>query len=153
MSKNFVVKDNCVSAEEFLYLRKLLGWHVYDTEEARLALRGSVFSVGIYCSGTIVGMGRIIGDSRICFYFQDIMVHPSYQNKGIGTMVMKKLLAFIQENAASEAYVGLMAKLGKAVFYEKFGFVSRPNDLMGPGMILPSFDPDTIGNYIDSDNF
>lgn len=153
MQQLFSVKNNCVSAEEFLYLRKLLGWCIYDLEELRVGLRGSVFNVGIYRFDTIVGMGRIVGDSRICFYLQDIMVDPSFQNQGIGTVIVASLLAYIQTNAVNSAYVGLMSKLGKSGFYERFGFVSRPNDQMGPGMVIPCFDSDTVGNQTASNNF
>ena len=67
------------------------------------------------------------------------MVHPGYQNKGIGTQIMTSIMDYLYKHAVPNAYIGLMSKLGKSGFYERFGFVSRPNEKMGPGMIFPNF--------------
>ena len=66
------------------------------------------------------------------------MVIPEYQNKHIGTGIMKNLLDKVNEykkiNPAIRTYLG--ASKGKEHFYEKLGFISRPNDDLGSGMIL-----------------
>ena len=41
-------------------------------------------------------MGRIIGDDRIAFFIKDVVVHPDYQDEGIGKLVMDKLLNYIK---------------------------------------------------------
>ena len=68
----------------------------------------------------------------------DIMVIPEYQGKKIGTGIMNKLIEKINEykkmNPEIRTYLG--ASKGKESFYEKFGFVSRPNEELGAGMIL-----------------
>lgn len=64
--------------------------------------------------GKIIGMGRIIGDGARIFYIQDVVIHPNFQGKGIGTTIMEKLIAYI----------------------EKFGFQKRPNKFQGNGMIM-----------------
>ena len=85
-----------------------------------------------------MGYGRLIGDT-ICFmYIQDVMVKPEFQNKKIGTMIMKKLLEKINElkmeNPNIRVYLG--ASKNKEKFYEKFGFVKRIDKNLGHGMIL-----------------
>ena len=86
----------------------------------------------------IIGFGRIIGDKTIFLYIQDIMVIPEYQNKHIGTQIMNKLISQInvykQINPNIRTYLG--ASKGMEPFYEKFGFISRPNNDLGAGMIL-----------------
>lgn len=71
-------------------------------------------------------------------YIQDIMVIPKYQGKQIGTGIMYKLLEQVDRykkvNPNIRTYLG--ASKGKEGFYEKFGFISRPNDKLGAGMIL-----------------
>ena len=51
----------------------------------------------MYSSNELIGFGRIIGDKTIFLYIQDVMVTPEYQNKKIGTQIMKKLLEKINE--------------------------------------------------------
>ena len=66
------------------------------------------------------------------------MVIPEYQGKKIGKGIMNKLLEQIDEykkvNPDIRTYLG--ASKGKESFYEKFGFISRPNEELGAGMIL-----------------
>ena len=83
-------------------------------------------------------MGFLIGDT-ICFiYLHDIMVLPEYQSRGIGTMIMNKLLDRIKEikreNPNLRVYLG--ASKSKENFYKKFGFVERADADLGAGMIL-----------------
>ncbi len=66
------------------------------------------------------------------------MVIPAYQGKKIGTGIMNKLIEKINEykkvNPEIRTYLG--ASKGKESFYERFGFISRPNEDLGAGMIL-----------------
>ena len=66
------------------------------------------------------------------------MVIPKYQGKQIGTGIMNKSLEQVDRykkvNPKIRTYLG--ASKGKESFYEKFGFISRPNDKLGAGMIL-----------------
>ena len=48
---------------------------------------------------------------------------------------MDEIMKYIQENYANGTMVGLMAADGKEKFYKKFGFVERPNEVYGAGMI------------------
>ena len=83
-------------------------------------------------------MGRIIGDKTIFLYLHSIAVHPDYQGNKIGTSIIQELLKKVEEykkvNPEIRTYLG--ASKGKEKFYERFGFVSRPNDKVGAGMIL-----------------
>ena len=66
------------------------------------------------------------------------MVIPEYQGENIGTGIMKELLKQIDKykkvNPNIRTYLG--AAKGKEGFYEKFGFIRRPNEDLGAGMIL-----------------
>lgn len=60
--------------------------------------------------------------------------------KKIGTGIMTELLKQVEEykkiNPNIRTYLG--ASKGKEDFYKKFGFISRPNEEFGAGMILKS---------------
>lgn len=135
------IVENSPIAEEYLHLRESLSWNTYSLADTKFALSNNLYCVSIYYEYEIIGMGRIVGDGRLCFYIQDIMVKPAYQNHGIGTLILNHIIAFLKNVAAKEAYIGLMSKKGKEEFYENFGFIKRPNDIMGNGMVLPHFDP------------
>lgn len=126
------------SAEEFNYLTNSVDWGTTENTIVKEALRNTLYSLCVYDDNKLIGYGRIIGDKTIFLYIQDIMVIPEYQNKHIGTGIMKNLLTQINEykkiNPNIRTYLG--ASKGKESFYEKFGFISRPNEDLGSGMIL-----------------
>lgn len=132
------VKKNVKNVEEFNYLYDAVGWGSYDNDVSKIALNNTLYSVSIYDDGKIIGYGRIIGDGVCFIYIHDIMVLPSYQLKGIGTIIMNNLLNKIKEIKKTNRFVRvyLGASLGKEEFYKKFGFVTRKEAGLGSGMIL-----------------
>lgn len=130
--------EHIPSAEEFNYLTNSVGWGIRKNNIIDEALRNTLYSLCVYDDNKLIGYGRIIGDKTIFLYIQDIMVIPEYQSKHIGTGIMETLLKQINEykkiNPNIRTYLG--ASKGKEAFYEKFGFISRPNEDLGAGMIL-----------------
>ena len=130
--------EHIPSAEEFNYLTNSVGWGIRKNNIIDEALRNTLYSLCVYDDNKLIGYGRIIGDKTIFLYIQDIMVIPEYQSKHIGTGIMETLLKQIDEykkiNPNIRTYLG--ASKGKESFYEKFGFISRPNEDLGAGMIL-----------------
>lgn len=84
-------------------------------------------------SAVIVAMGRIIGDGG--WYFH-IAVLPEHQRKGLGDVVLKRLLGRIEEGdiPAGKKFVSLLADPPGRRLYAKNGFVdAAPKEL---GMVL-----------------
>ena len=136
MQINYIEKTP--TATEFNMLTESVGWGTRENNIIEEALRNTLYSLCVYDGNNIIGYGRIIGDKTIFLYIQDIMVIPEYQGKQIGTGIMNKLIEKINEykkmNPEIRTYLG--ASKGKEAFYEKFGFVPRPNEELGAGMIL-----------------
>lgn len=126
------------SPEEFNFLTDSVGWGTRDTNIVKEALANTLYSLCVYDNNKLIGYGRIIGDKTIFLYIHDVMVLPEYQNQHIGTQIMQYLLARVETyklvNPNIRTYLG--ASKGKEKFYEKFGFIARPNENLGSGMIL-----------------
>lgn len=82
-------------------------------------------------------MGRVVGDGIICFYIQDVVVLPQYRKQGIGHEIVDNLLSWIKKRAQDNSVIALMSSKGTEPFYEKLGFIRRPNNDLGSGMIYP----------------
>jgi len=54
-------------------------------------------------------------------YIQDVMVHPAYQHQGIGTQMMERVLARLEELGMYMVSV-VYGEAALAPFYERFGF-------------------------------
>jgi ribosomal protein S18 acetylase RimI-like enzyme len=135
MSKQVRFENSNPTSEQYNYLRKEVGWPTYGSDVVEKALSKTFFSVCVFDEGTIVGMGRVIGDDAIYFHIQDVIIHPSWQGQGIGKLIVEQLLKYIESKSVSSSNVGLMCSKGREAFYQKFGFTSRPSEKFGAGMI------------------
>ena len=133
-----IYTEQTPSADEFNFLTDSVGWGKRENSIVDEALNNTLYSLCVYDDDKLIGYGRIIGDKTIFLYIQDIMVIPEYQGKHIGTGIMEHLLNKVDEykkiNPNIRTYLG--ASKNKESFYEKFGFISRPNEDLGSGMVL-----------------
>ena len=82
-------------------------------------------------------MGRIIGDGGWYFHIADMAVLPDHQRKGLGDVVLKRLLEEIRVRAADgEPYVTLFADGPGRRLYAKNGFLEAAPEQMGMQMLL-----------------
>ena len=134
MSYKFI--ERMPTSTEWAEIRSAISWSIETEEDFDIAAKNTLYAISVFDSNKIIGMGRIVGDNKICFYIQDIVVIPKYQKQGIGTHIMYLILTYISLNASPNASIGLFAALNKENFYEKFGFISRPNKEKGCGMYI-----------------
>lgn len=106
-------------------------------EQAEKALENSLYTVVAYENGKPVGMGRVVGDGAVICYVQDLIVVPEYQGSGIGYRLLQNIKEFVLELKipGTEMMFDLMCAKGREHFYKKCGFIERPTDKLGPGMI------------------
>ena len=69
-------------------------------------------------------------------YIADVIVVPEYQGQGLGRVVIEMLMTRIKADLKPgyRVMISLLAAKGKEAFYNKFGFVDRPNENFGCGM-------------------
>ena len=120
----------------YIDFHQIVNFKSYLQEDVEVALKNDLYDVVIYNDKLPVAMGRIVGDDRIVFFLKDIIVHPDFQGKGIGSMLMNQLFKYIEEKACDGAYIGLMSTPKMEKFYQRFGFIERPTDGLGSGMVM-----------------
>lgn len=104
-------------------LAEAVGWsHAFEWETMPASLDGSVFGVVAIDDGQVVGMGRLVGDGIKYFYVQDLAVRPSHQGRGVGTVLLRRLLDHVARTAPATAFVGLFATPGAVSLYQRAGF-------------------------------
>jgi ribosomal protein S18 acetylase RimI-like enzyme len=130
------IQERLPSPAEYNALRSAVGWGTYDEGAAAAALPRSLYGVCACHEGKLVAMARVLGDGGLVFYIQDVIVLPGFQRRGIGSLLMDKVMEYIGAHATDNTYVGLMAAKEKEAFYEQYGFMRRPNDRMGSGMVM-----------------
>lgn len=118
------------------YFRRSVNWYELSPRQLECARKNSVCILTALADGKEVGMSRLVGDGGYQFFVSDVIVMPEYQGMGIG----KQMLTLLMEYAKSVSSEGetimmnLMSAKNKEGFYEKLGFMRRPNDERGSGM-------------------
>lgn len=133
---NYTIEEKLPSVEEYIYLRESVGWPYPDNRSIEKSLNNSNYCVCAFEDNRTIGMSRVVGDDSFIFFVADVIVLPEYQNQGIGTALMKRIMEFLKENVQEYSYITLMSAKGKEAFYEKFGFFKRPTDDYGYGMMM-----------------
>jgi N-acetylglutamate synthase-like GNAT family acetyltransferase len=133
MGNDFNYKHKIPRISVFKKLFDSTGWNtVYHATETELkkSLRNSWFCISVYSKEKLIGFGRMLSDGCLYSILCDMIVLPEYRNMGIGTNILKRLIAKCkQENIKA---IWLFAAKDKKDFYSKRGFEIRPDDR--PGM-------------------
>lgn len=136
MLRNLVFQEKQPAASEYVKMLEDAGWDACkDLDALKSGLSNSLYHISVRKSGRLIAMGRVVGDGSTAFFIHDIIVSKEYQNKGIGTKIMNRIMDYIATNATNNALVGLLAALHKESFYKKFNFITRPNESGGSGMM------------------
>ncbi|NCA77409.1 MAG: N-acetyltransferase [Alphaproteobacteria bacterium] len=125
--------DALPDAAQYFRLFETTGWNEkygLTKEELSDTLRSSFYCISAYDGNALVGTGRIMSDGVLHAMIYEMIVHPDYQGKGIGREIMHRLLQKCLDNNIRD--IQLFCAKGKREFYEKMGFITRPDD--GPGM-------------------
>jgi len=126
MPDQYLVIDRHPTAAEHRELAKAVGWaDHFDSETVPRSLAASLFGVVVTdANGSVVGMGRLVGDGVHYFYVQDVVVHPQHEGAGLGTRIIERLLAWTKEAGGDSAFVGLFASDEAVSLYRDHGFVT-----------------------------
>lgn len=131
------LRINEITVDQYLMLRRRVGWKTLSREQAELALANSLVTVGAYLADQPIGMGRLVGDRAVICYVQDLIIPPQAQGYGVGSVILKRLIAYAKELRlpGTELMLDLMCAKGRESFYAQHGFLARPTENLGPGMI------------------
>jgi GNAT superfamily N-acetyltransferase len=83
-----------------------------------------------YYKQQLIGIGRLVSDGVLYAMIYDMIVDPSFQNRGIGTIILEKLVGRCKARGIRD--IQLFSAAGRSSFYAKRGFIKRPAN--SPGM-------------------
>jgi len=108
-----------IEVDEIIELYKVNNWSSAKKPTALYkALTNSHSLISAWHKNKLVGIGNAISDGFLVVYYPHLLVHPNYQRKGIGLMIMDKM---------QEKYKGFHMQMltadGQSIdFYKKAGF-------------------------------
>ena len=127
-----------MTGEEYNEMRVSVGWRSITEGQAERGIAHTTFLVAVREDDEIVAMGRILFDFGYTAYLGDVIVRPEYQGRGIGRKIVEMLIGMTMESAHEDERIMFIlgAAKGKEEFYEKMGFIRRPNEESGAGMTM-----------------
>jgi len=108
-----------VSAKALSDLREAVGWNRMEKEYEN-PLMTSYYHIAVYEKEELIGYIDSVSNGVTDAYIQDLMVHPDYQGKGVGTELMNKMIKYLKEKRIYIISVVFEERLKP--FYDKFGF-------------------------------
>jgi len=128
-------KEELPEIKDYWDLFQTTGWNQeynFSIQDLANAIKSSWFSTSIYDSEILIGFGRVIADGVHHALIVDLIIHPNYQGKGLGSILLERLVTKCKEHKIRD--IQLFSAKDKFAFYEKFGFEMRP--INAPGMQL-----------------
>ena len=126
-------KDTLPTTKDYWDLFQTTRWNEeynFTKQDLENAIKNSWYSNSIYDSDKLIGFGRVIADGVHHALIVDLIIHPEYQNQGLGGKLLDKLVTKCIDSKIRD--IQLFAAIDKFEFYEKFGFEKRP--INAPGM-------------------
>ena len=114
--------NNPISAKQIADLRESVGWNRMEESYKDLKMT-NLFHIACYENDLLIGYVCVVSNNVTDAYIQDLMVHPFYQNKGIGTSLMNQTISKIKEKKIYMISV-IYGEESLRKFYEKFGFTT-----------------------------
>ena len=129
--KIIIQLDRPISAHLLEALCTAVGWSPRPLDKVQKSLDNSFCIVAVWHlqgeKQNLIGFGRAVSDRAFYAVLLDILVHPQFQNRGLGKKIVRTLIERLQSSEIND--ITLFASPHIADFYHKLGFVSRPNNL------------------------
>ena len=113
------VCNEAVSVKELADLRESIGWNRMENEYKNPLLT-SYYHIAVYEKEVLIGYIDCVSNGVTDAYIQDLMVHPDYQRRGIGTELMTIMINYLKQKHIY--MISVVFEENLKPFYEKFGF-------------------------------
>lgn len=110
-------RDALLASAQVLALYRANAWSSASKPDRLMAaLVGSDSVVTAWQGERLIGLGNAISDGHLVVYYPHLLVHPDYQGRGVGSEILRRLLAhydgfhqhmLVADGAAVEFYRGL----------------------------------------------
>lgn len=125
------------TVEEYIEICESAGLVLPHTDLIPAGLARTLYAACAVDGERAVGFARVIGDGAIFFEIVDVGVRAERQKQGVGSAIMRDVLAWLTRHAHPSAFVSLTPNKGSKAFYERLGFV--PRDVDETGMTHPNW--------------
>nr|VFK35981.1 MAG: Acetyltransferase (GNAT) domain-containing protein [Candidatus Kentron sp. LPFa] len=115
--------DEQVPLDKLVDLYKSVGWSIYfnlPMEQLANIIYNSHHTIQVFSKDRLIGFARTFSDEVLYVTINDVIVHPEYQNNGIGRRIITHIRELYQEFPRQD-FIRLFSEPGSEQFYESLG--------------------------------
>jgi GNAT superfamily N-acetyltransferase len=131
--KIFFSTDRKIDLYELEELCDSVGWARRPLRKVRKAIDNSYLVVSGWevrsNNAYLISFARATSDHAFNATIWDVVIHPKFQNRGLGKALMKYMINKLRSNDISN--ITLFADPGVVDFYRRLGFVLDPEGIKG----------------------
>lgn len=132
-SKIFFSTNQSIDLYELEELCDSVGWARRPLRKVKKALEHSYLVASAWevrgAKTSLIGFARATSDHAFNATIWDVVIHPRFQNKGLGKAFMKYMIKKLRKDDISN--VTLFADAHVVEFYKRLGFVPDPEGIRG----------------------
>lgn len=113
------IRNGKVDPIEIENLREAVGWDRQEGKYTKILAKSYAYYT-VRNNEELIGFMNIISDGIADAFLVDLMVHPDFQNKGIGSSLIKQAIVDIKKEGIKCIQVTFNDDL--EAFYKKLGF-------------------------------
>lgn len=106
-------------------LAEAVEWNAGDEEGESERLNAPIFAVVAEDGDKVIGCALLLFDRASLYYVKNVIVHPDYQGRRVGSALMQEITDWLDEHAVENSVVALFTGENLTPFYQQFGF--NPN--------------------------
>ena len=131
------IESRLPTGPEMTALMDAVGWErPANPETAPPVLKAALYGAVAVVDGQTVGCACVTGDNAGFYYVRDVIVHPDWQGRRVGTALMQALMEYLRAHGAEDALVGLFTGSDLHAFYAQFGFRGKKSGHYGMTQVL-----------------
>ena len=116
-------RERPIDARALRVLYNSVDWWPERQEEEIAQVLSNDLAIGAWDKNQLIGFARVVSDQCFHAYIEDVVVHPDYQHKGIGNLLLRALLEKLQHIET----ITLFCQTELIPFYEQLGFRAFPS--------------------------
>ena len=130
-----------IDSQSIHVLYETAGWWPLRTQEEIAQMLSNALAVGAWQGNHLIGFARAVSDQHFRAFIEDVLVHPTYRQMGLGRLLLAKLLNALPHIET----ITLFCHPDLVPFYEEHGFRVFPSQMvMHREQIIPHDRDSTI---------
>lgn len=132
-TKIFFSSDREIDLYELEELCDSVGWARRPIRKVKKAIEHSYLVISAWevkgAKSFLIGFARATSDHAFNATIWDVVIHPRFQNKGLGKLFMQYMIRKLRKNDISN--ITLFADAHVVEFYQRLGFSLDPEGIKG----------------------